>query len=136
MTQKFDLRRRTLSAGAAFALLGFPLISIGGCGGGGGTPVGPSTPTPNPTPTPSSGAGDIAGSVSRNHGHTAVITAAQLSAGAGLELVISNGFHSHTATLTGTQVTQIAGGTRVSVASTTDPHSDGSDPHSHMVTFN
>ncbi len=136
MSQDFDPKRRMLSAGAALALLGFPLISIGGCGGGGGTPAGPSTP--NPTPTPSSGAGDIAGSVTVNHmaPHVAVITAAQLSAGAGLTLDISNGFHSHTVTLTSAQVTQIAGRARVSVASSTDPHSDGSNPHSHTVTFN
>ena len=136
MSQKFDPKRRTLSVGAALALLGFPLISIGGCGGGGGTPAGPSTP--NPTPTPSSGAGDIAGSVTKNHAapHVAVITAAQLSAGVGLILNIDNGIHSHTVTLSGAQVMQIAGRERVSVESSTDPHSDGSNPHKHTVTFN
>lgn len=136
MSQDFDPNRRTLSVGAALALLVFLLISIGGCGGGGGTPAGPSSP--NPTPTPSLGPGDIAGFVAANHAdpHIAVIRAAQLSAGLGLILDIPNGFHSHTVTLTGAQVMLIAGRATVSVRLSTDPHSGGNDPHSHMVTFN
>ena len=139
MSHEFDPTRRKLSAWAALALLGFSLISIAGCGGGGATPAGPSTPVPSPAPTPTPSAGDAQGVISANHGqpHMAVITAAQLSAGVGLRLDIQgNAFHSHTLTLTDTQVKQIAGKTRVSERSSTDTHSDGTTPHSHMVTFN
>ena len=34
------------------------------------------------------------------------------------------------------QVAQIAAGTQVSIQSSTNPHSNGMDPHGHMVTFN
>jgi hypothetical protein len=136
MPREFDPKRRMLSMGAALALLGLASISLGGCGGGGGTPVGPSTR--NPAPAPTSGSGDIAGSVSDNHQdpHVVVITAAQLSAGAGLILRVANAFHAHTVELTGAQVMQIAGRERVSVQSSTNTHSSGNDPHNHMVTFN
>ena len=124
-----SLDRREFSVAAALALLGGATITIG-CGGGSSNPT-----SPNPTPSPTS---DIAGVVSANHPqpHVAVVTAAQLAAGGGLTLGFSNGLHPHTVTLTGAQVMQIAARARVSVASSTNPHSDGSDPHSHTVTFN
>ena len=68
--------------------------------------------------------------------HVAIITAAQLAAAAAIVLDISNGLHSHTVTLTSEQVGQIAAGMRVSITSSTDPHSNGMDPHNHLVTFN
>ena len=76
--------------------------------------------------------------VSGNHPlpHVAAISAAQLTAGNGITLEISNGSHSHTVTLTGAQVMQIAAKARVSVDSSTNPHSNGADPHAHTVTFN
>jgi hypothetical protein len=113
---------------AALPLLG-ATIAIG-CGGSSGSPT---APTPSTPPT-----GNKAGVVSTNHDipHVAVITAAQLSAGGALILDIGNGLHSHMLNLTSTQVTQIAGGARVSQQSSRDTHSDGSDPHSHTVTFN
>lgn len=125
-----SLDRREFSVAAALALLGGATIAIG-CGSGSNNPS-------SPSPTPSPGTGSVVGSVSSNHpaAHSAVITAAQLGAGVGLILDISNGLHSHTVTLAGDQVMQIAGGARVSVASSTNTHSDGSGPHSHTVTFN
>ena len=101
-----------------------------GCGGGSRSP---SSPTPTPTSS-----GDVAGVVADNHPepHVAVITAVQLGAGAALTLDISNSRHSHTVTLSGAEVTRIAARSRVSVMSSINPHSDGSEPHSHMVTFN
>ena len=66
----------------------------------------------------------------------AVITPAQLGAGAAVTLDISNGRHSHIVNLSSAQVSQIAGKSRVSVTSSTNPHADGSGPHSHRVTFN
>lgn len=83
--------------------------------------------------------GGVSGSVSSDHPlpHLAVITAAQLSAGAALSLQIQGqAFHSHTLTLTGTQMMQIAAGCRTSQMSSQDPHSGGSGPHRHEVTFN
>ena len=68
--------------------------------------------------------------------HFAVITTAQLSAGAAITLDMSNGLHSHTASLTAAQVAQIAAGARMSVASSVNPHSDGTGVHGHTVTFN
>ena len=65
-----------------------------------------------------------------------MISATQLGAGVALALDISNGLHSHTVTLSAAEVTQIAARSRVSVTSSTDPHSGGSGPHSHRVTFN
>jgi hypothetical protein len=114
-------------------LLGDAVVTVG-CGGGSGSVSGP-TPTPTPTPTSS---GNVAGEVANNHPdpHVAVITAAQLGAGAALTLSISNGRHSHTVTLSGAEVTQIAAQSRVSVTSSTNTHSDGNEPHSHRVTFN
>jgi hypothetical protein len=68
--------------------------------------------------------------------HVAVITTAQLSAGAAITLDISNGLHSHTVSLTAAQVVQIAAGARMSVVSSVNPHSDGTGAHEHTVTFN
>ena len=112
----------------ALALLGGATIAIG-CGGGSNNPTSP-TATPPP--------GQIIGVVGGNHPmpHVAVISAAQLSAGVGISLEMSNGFHSHTVTLTGAQVTQIADKVRVMVLSSTNPHSNGAEPHEHTVTFN
>jgi hypothetical protein len=122
------LPRRQFVA-SALTLLGGAAVTIG-CGGG------PSSTT-SPTPTPTS-SGNIAGAVADNHPdpHIAAITAAQLAAGGALILDISNSRHSHTVTLSGAEVTQIAAKARVSAMSSTNPHSGGSEPHSHMVTFN
>ena len=68
--------------------------------------------------------------------HVAMISASQLKAGIAVTIDISNGLHSHSVAFTAAQVGQIAGGGRVSVESSIDPHSDGKDPHQHTVTFN
>ena len=122
------LHRRDFVA-TALTLLGGAAVTVG-CGGGSSSP---SSPTPTPTSS-----GNVAGAVADNHPdpHVAVITAAQLGAGGALTLDISNSRHSHTVTLSGAEVTQIAAKSRVSASSSTNPHSDGSEPHSHMVTFN
>jgi hypothetical protein len=113
---------------AALALLGGATITIG-CGGASNHPTSP-TATPPP--------GQNLGVVSGNHAipHVAAISAAQLSAGDGLILDISNALHSHTVVLTSAEIMQIAAKARVSVDSSTNPHSGGSDPHAHRVTFN
>lgn len=123
--------RREFTIAAALALLGGASIALG-CGGGSKNPI-----TPGPITPPSQGA-DLSGSVETNHAipHVAIITAAQLSARAGVTLDISNGLHTHTVAITATQMGQIAAKARVSVISSMDPHSGGTDPHQHIVTFN
>ncbi len=120
----------------ALALLGGATIAIG-CGGASNNPTSP-TPTPTPAPSPPPSQGQNIGFVTGNHPmpHVAAISAAQLSAGNGIILDISNGLHSHTVTLTGAQVTQIAARASVSVDSSTNTHSNGAEPHAHTVTFN
>ena len=114
----------------ALVLLAGAIVTA--CGSSPNTPTGPQS-TGNPVST-----GNLAGTVGANHDmpHVAIITAAQLSAGAGITLDISNGFHSHTVIFTDAQMGQIAARVRVSVASSVNPHSNGSDPHQHTVTFN
>ncbi len=117
-----SITRREFSVQAALLMLGGAAITISGCGGGGGggNPAGPTL-----------GPGDKAGSISANHGHTAVLTAAQLTAGNGLNLGIrGNANHPHAVSLTPAQVVTIRDGGRVSVTSTVD------DAHDHVVTFN
>ena len=126
MKEREVLDRREFTLATALAALSGVTITISGCGGGGGSsPTGPSNPTPP------LGAGDKAGSISANHGHTAVITAAQLTAGAAVSLTLTVGDgHTHAVTLSAAEVTQIAGNTRVSKESSSDTG------HSHTVTFN
>jgi hypothetical protein len=122
--------RRQFNALFVRAMLAAGVVS--GCGGS------PTDPTSLAPPNPTNTAGSAVGSVSGNHPapHVAIITATQLAAAAAIELDISNGLHSHTVTLTGAEVGQIAAGTRVSITSSTNPHSNGTDPHNHTETFN
>ena len=114
--------RREFTAQSVMALLSGVTITISGCGG--------SSPT-QPSPPPGGGTADTSGSVSANHGHTATITGAQVSAGLGVTLQIrGSADHPHPVDLTNTEVVQIGGGTRVSKTSSTD------GGHSHVVTFN
>ena len=95
--------------------------------GGSDSPSTPTTPTTTAPPAPT----DEVGSVSANHGHTAVITAAQLAAGGAIDLDISGtSGHMHTVQISAAEVGQIAGGTRVTKTSSTD------GGHNHDVTFN
>jgi hypothetical protein len=131
MEEQKTLGRREFTVASVLAMLSGVAITITDAGCGGDSP---STPTPTPTPTPAptaSPGGDKVGTISANHGHTAVITAAQLTAGAAVnvELTVGNG-HTHTASLSATEVMSIAGGTRVSKDSSTD------GGHNHTVTFN
>ena len=107
-----------------------------GCGGASNNPTSPTTASSRGQNIGSQG--QNIGFVEGNHPapHEAVISAAQLSAGTGITLDISNGFHSHLVTLTGAEVMQIAAGARVYVNATTSTHSNGADNHAHGVTFN
>jgi hypothetical protein len=132
MASHAGLTRREFTVAAALAALSGVAITISesACGG---SSYSPSTPTPNPTPapTPTPASGDKVGEISSNHGHSAVITAAQLTAGGALQLdIMGTATHTHTVVLTAAEVTAIAGGTKTSKESTT------TDGHSHTVTFN
>jgi hypothetical protein len=100
------------------------------------TGCGSNSPT-SPTEAPAS-PGSLSGTVGENHPlpHVATITAAQLSAGVGITLDISNGLHSHMVTLTDAQMQQIVAKVRLAVFSSVNPHSNGTEPHGHTVTFN
>lgn len=126
------LDRRTFTLEAALAILGGVTITISACGGSSYNPGTPSTPAPNPTPNPTpTPAGDKAGSVSVNHGHTAVITAAELTAGGALSLDIrGEADHTHSVSLSAAEIMAIAANQRVSVSSSSE------QAHNHTVTFN
>ena len=115
------LTRREFTVESALAMLAGVTITITGCGDD-------DNPTTNPTP-----ATDKTGTVSTDvgHSHTAVITAAQLTAGNAITLTLTGQTtHIHTVALSQAELTQISGGTRVQKTSTTD------NAHMHTVTFN
>jgi hypothetical protein len=121
MNEDRTLGRREFTLAAALLALSGATITISGCGGG-NSPSAPSTPPPS---------GDKVGVIGQNHGHSAVITAAQLSAAGALDLNIrGQSDHPHTVSLSAAQISTIASNQRVSKESTTD------DGHSHTVTFN
>lgn len=120
------LSRRDFTLRAVLAMLSGVTITISGCGGGGGgNPGSPSQPNPP------AGPGDKVGNISANHGHTAVITSAQLTAGGALTLNIrGDSDHPHTVDITAAEVVMIRDGQRVSKTSSMDVD------HNHIVTFN
>jgi len=128
MTEAKVIGRREFTVAAAMAVLSGVAITITGCGGGSSSPASPTSPTSS-TPTPSGG--DKTGSISANHGHSAVITSAQLAAAGGITLSIAGSAgHNHTVTLAASEISAIAGSQRVSKESSSD------SGHSHTVTFN
>lgn len=113
------MNRREFTVQTALMLLGGATITISGCGGGATNPAA-SSPPPK----------DAVGTISSNHGHAAVVTAAQIGAGGGLELDIrGTSSHSHMLTLSASELASIRGG-----ALLVKDCSGGS--HSHTVTFN
>jgi len=120
MSTESLLTRREFTLETALAILSGVTITISGCGSD--SPTAP-TPTLNP--------GDKQGSISANHGHSAVIRAAEINAANVVSLDIrGNADHPHTVSLTQAEVMSIGANTRVSKASSTD------DGHDHTVTFN
>jgi hypothetical protein len=74
---------------------------------------------------------DRTGSITSNHGHSARISGAQLTAGGALQLDITgSATHPHTVQLSAGEVMDIAQSRRVSKESSEDTG------HSHTVTFN
>jgi len=130
MKEEKNMDRREFTLAAALAALSGVVITISACGGGGSSPSAPSTPAPTPPPA-GGGTTDKTGVVGSNHGHVAVITAAQLTAANVINLDIrGSSDHPHTVTLTAAEVASIAANTRVTKESSTDA------AHSHSVTFN
>ena len=69
--------------------------------------------------------------ISANHGHTATLTAAELTAGNGLNLgFLGTATHTHSITIPGAEVVQIRDGQRKQFQSTVN------DSHTHTVSFN
>lgn len=126
--------RRRFTVEMAMALLGGAAVTIG-CGGGGGGPAGP-TPFVPPPSSPAPGSSDLRfGAIAANHGHEAMITAAQLLAGGALRLDITGGAaHTHVIELTADEVARIRDGAIVSTLSTEGVGLFG--PHGHSVRFN
>ena len=120
-----SISRREFTLEWALAMLAGVAITISGCGSDS-----PSSPTP-PSSSGGGTTGDVSGVVSANHGHIAMITAAQLTAGNALNLnIMGTATHAHTVSLTATQLQQIGSKQQVAVISTTDAG------HDHTVTFN
>jgi len=122
-TDRLLLDRREFTSAALMTLLSGVTVTIIGCGSDS-----PTSPTTNPN--------DRAGNVLANHGHTAVIASAVLTAGNAVTLDIrGTADHPHTVMLTMAEVGQIAAGQRVSKTSSTEG-SLAFGTHSHSVVFN
>ena len=115
------ITRREFSLEAALALLSTCIITIDGCGGN----KNPNNPTPTPTPVT-----DVTGSISANHGHTATITAAQITTGAAISLEIrGTASHPHTVEISQTELATLKNRQAVTKDSTNN------NGHMHTVTF-
>lgn len=122
------ISRREFTLAAAMAVLSGVAISVAGCGGS--DSGSPASPSPTGSSSNSSSA-DKTGSISANHGHTAVIASAQLGASGGITLNIQGtSSHPHTVALSGSDLAAIAANQRVSKESSNDAS------HTHTVTFN
>lgn len=120
MSNENLITRREFTLEWALAILSGATITISGCGR--------SSPT-SPSPTPMSS--DRTGSISANHGHTAVITAAQITTASGISLnILGSANHPHTVDVTQAELMQIGDGQQVSKQSSSD------QGHTHTVTFN
>jgi len=82
-------------------------------------------------------AGDKTGSISANHGHEAVITAAKLTTAAAISLDIrGSADHTHTVELSADEINTIARNQQVSKGSTSSSTGGIYGDHAHTVTFN
>lgn len=121
--------RREFAREAGLAFLSGVSVVVSACGGGGGGYQNPAMGNP-PTGT-SNNTGDKVGQISANHGHTAMITAAQLVAGGAVNLDITgSGGHTHFVGLPAEAIRDMRDGKAVQKESTSG------DGHTHMVTFN
>lgn len=115
------ITRREFSLQSALAILSTCVITIDACGS---NYKNPNNPTPTPAPT------DITGSISANHGHTAVITAAHITDGNAYSLdIMGTATHPHTVDITQGDLSSLKGHQAVTKTSTTN------SGHNHSVTF-
>ena len=128
------IERREFTREASLAFLAGVVVVISDCGGGGyggssSDGYGGSVTGSNPPPTSTDGS--KTGTISSNHGHTAVITAAELQAGGVLALSIAGtAGHDHTVNLVAQAMQDIKDNKKVAKESTS------TQGHTHMVTFN
>jgi len=118
--------RRKFTLEAALAILAGCVITItdAACGGKDDTPT-------NPAPAPT----DITGTISANHGHTAVVTAAQITATNAIVLDIQGtAVHHHTLSLSQADLQTLKNRQPVSRDSSSDV-SASAGLHLHTVTF-
>ncbi len=117
--------RRQFTLQAVLAMLSGVAITVSGCGSD-SSATSPTSPSPSPAP-----ASDVTGAISANHGHTATITAAQLTSRNAITLNIQGtATHPHTVELSATDVTAVANRQQVAKTSSNDNN------HTHTVTFN
>jgi hypothetical protein len=109
--------RREFTLQAAMALLSGVVITVEGCGS-----KSPQSPSPV--------ASDVTGVISNNHGHSAVITAAQITAANTISLDIhGQATHPHTVEVSQAELRSLQNKQAVTKTSTTDAG------HQHTVTF-
>jgi ABC-type Zn uptake system ZnuABC Zn-binding protein ZnuA len=115
-----DRREFTLQAAMAI-LAGCTIIVAEGCGGS----------SMQPSPTPQTAApSDVSGSITANHGHTAMITGAQITTGSAISLNIQGtATHPHTVEISQSDLQSL----RNRQAVTHDSTNNGG--HTHTVTF-
>ena len=127
-----ELKRRQFTQEASLAFLAGVAVVITDCGGGsgGGSSYSTTGSTP-PTTQAAASTDDKVGSISANHGHTAVITSAQLLAGGAVSLNIQGSAgHNHVVDLVAQAIQDIKANMKVGKESTS------TQGHTHMVTFN
>ncbi len=113
--------RREFTLQSALAILAGVVITVDGCGGNDS----PTQPGPGPGPV-----GNVTGSISGNHGHTATITSAQITTGSAISLNIrGDADHPHTVDITQADLGMLQNRQPVSKTSTND------SGHQHGVTF-
>jgi hypothetical protein len=114
-----SVTRREFTLDAVLAILAGCVITVSD------SACGSSNTAPTPPPA------DVNGTVSANHGHTAVITGVQISAGAAIAALDIRGMatHPHTLSVSAADLTSLKNKQTVSITSTTDNN------HSHVVTF-
>ena len=109
--------RREFTLQSAMAILSTVIITVEGCGS-----KSPTTPTPT--------VNDVTGVITANHGHTAVIRAAQITAAGAITLDIrGDATHPHQVEVSAADLTNLKNRQPVTKTSTTD------NGHQHTVTF-
>lgn len=127
MKNKPVIHRREFLNHAALAFLSGVVVTLASCG----KREDEEESTTARTTTTQTAQGKT-GIVSTNHGHSAVITAAQMTSGQAMVLTIQGtATHAHTVNLSANDMAGIRQGVRISRNSTIQ-----TDGHGHVVTFN